>query len=162
MVLASRNTCNGLIEAPSKQRSNAIWHWQSGTGHGQIHRRGHRQLSGKFPVHPGTRTRPGYRVALPRDHRMCARLLFLAPVECRSRAETSYRTALKGAAIYALELPKSIRQGPEALVKTIPTHWRLQLMDLCQYAERKLTAHSGRNWPYDSRLTITHGSVTRK
>jgi len=34
----------------------------------------------------------------------------------------------------------------------------LQLMDLCQYAERKLTAHSGRKWPYDSRLTITHGS----
>ena len=31
-------------------------------------------------------------------------------------------------------------------------------MDLCQYAERKLTAHSGRKWPYDSRLTITHGS----
>src|SRR5438094_7319219 len=27
VVLASRNTCNGLIEARSKQRSNAIWHW---------------------------------------------------------------------------------------------------------------------------------------
>jgi len=26
---------------------------------------------GKFPLHPGTRTRPSYRVAPPRDHRMC-------------------------------------------------------------------------------------------
>src|SRR5258708_1535735 len=52
---------------------------QPGTGHGEINGRGRRQLSGKFPVHPGTRTRPGYRVAPPRDHRMCARLLFSLP-----------------------------------------------------------------------------------
>src|SRR5947209_14437469 len=86
-------------------------------------------------------------------------LAFFAPVECRGRAETGYPPLSEAAAIYGLELPKSIRQGPEALVKTIPTHWRLQLMDLCQYAERKLTAHSGRKWPYDSRLTITHWIV---
>src|SRR5437899_11494175 len=43
---------------------------------GKIDRRGRRQLSGEFPVHPGTRTRPGYRVAPPRDHRVSARLLF--------------------------------------------------------------------------------------
>ena len=65
---------------------------QSGTGHGQIDRRGHRQLSGKFPVHPGTRTGSGYRVAVPRDHRMCARLLFSLP----SNAGTERKSGVRG------------------------------------------------------------------
>ena len=47
-------------------------------------------------------------------------------------------------------------KGPEALVKTIPA-LAIAVDGFVSICREKATAHSGRNWPYDSRLTITHG-----